>query len=543
MSGNAGLRGYYFQMLAGLLESLTDGSWEMIEIEPNTMDDKVDIKWAYPDRIRAVQVKSSINNFEKSKIISWICELVRDARSEYAEFDMPIEYNLYLIGTTDRNANNWISELRGRRLKIEEGSPLKEIENEIYNVEITQKNFDLEELQAISFKHMHQYLERSGKSSSSQDIEALCSVIVDELMKITVQRKQLTKSMFENLVKKCLNNGEYEIATSRQVSELSVVFYEKERVSESDKMNGIIFDKFTLHEEFFEKAKNNLQKVKNIKIPKGTEKQLESNMYDLITIDIKRIESIKMLSLKHFKTELSEEDFYIGNLYKSRLTDLLRNIPGFTSTNDGLEGTDEQKSKYYALKNVYKYLTSFDSLKKYNEYLKTCYPLPLILKNKGRIADEDIRVSLKFPPKAKVITPENMERPKVFLNRFIDDDSAFNELITQPRDFEVLEYEGPSYDIPVVEPNIRAVTLRPIEYDARDFVIHLNNLFQFKHSIEEEQDIVQYEFEKLNPSCKMAFPTYLFVRTDEDLDITFIITSKNGQRVEGTLHWIHPKNS
>jgi len=541
MSGNAGLRGYYFQILAGLLESLTDGSWEMIEIEPNTMDDKVDVKWVYSDRIRAVQVKSSINNFERSKIISWICELVRDARSEYAEFDMPIEYNLYLIGTTERNANKWISDLRGRRLKIEEGSPLKEIENEIYNVEVTQKNFDLEELQAISFKRMHQYLERSGKSASSQDIEALCSVIVDELMKITVQRKHLTKSMFENLVNKFLDSGEYGISTLKQISELSLSFYEKGKVPESITMNGIVFDKKGFYQSYLNKAKLSLFKFKELKIPQVTENQsklfsLNSNLSIPVEVDLEEVNHIKDLALKFLDVNLEEEDFYFGNLRKS----LVQYNPLLVGSNsDILEGTEDEKTKYTTMEKAYYYLMCCKVMSDFfNDYLSTCYPLPLILKNTGVIADEDIKVTLKFPASAHVITSRNMRVPhELLIEDFINDDSVFNNLIVPARDSEINQYEGDNIRIAPIKMN----SFFKASYTAEDFIDHLDYLFEFKYYNEEEQDIVQYEFKKLNPSCKMAFPTYLMVQTEENMNIKYAITSKNGQRIEGTLHWVHPK--
>jgi hypothetical protein len=41
----------------------------------------------------------------------------------------------------------------------------------------------------------------------------------------------------------------------------------------------------------------------------------------------------------------------------------------------------------------------------------------------------------------------------------------------------------------------------------------------------------------------MAFPTFLLVQTDKDMNIEYTITSKHLSRpIEGTLNWLHPDN-
>lgn len=592
MSGSAGIRGYYYQVLAGLLESVEDDSWESIKIEPSTKEDKVDIEWVFRDSIRAVQVKSSINNFQRGMLINWVYTLVKDARSAYEMFDVPINYTLYLIGTTDRNADTWISDLRGGRLEIKDGDKLKEIESELSNVEVKKQSFDSENLEALAYVGMQEYLERNGKSGKLENIKTLCSVIVSELLKFTMQGRPLTKALFLQLINKHINSGEYGINTIRKdASELSLVFFEKGKVSESSTMLGIQLNDIKLLNYYYNEAMGSLQKARGIKLPRPKLEEEASegqpsvqdikNKNTIVDPKIKEMfaelsESIKditevtkplsewsknnplsnivtkdgyipvkmsdediaemiELSKSILGIELTDEDFYFGGLEK-RLFPTQRMFGGPVNVP---RGTDEENNKYSAVKNAYSSLLCYKYLQKYNEYLRTVYPLPIIIKNTGSLADEEIQVTLKFPPTARVVTPLRMKSPlEPFIEDFITDSDILDELIKPIRDHTVMEYEGMGFRMPVL-PKVK-LPYEQVVYTDKDFVNHLNYLFEYEHFEDENQDIVQYEFKSLNPFRKMVFPTFLLVETDTSMEVVYMITSKNMRMpVEGTLHWVH----
>ncbi|HBG2228611.1 TPA: hypothetical protein KPW89_003827, partial [Clostridioides difficile] len=102
MSGQSALRGYVYQGLALIIESLEDKNWTHIALEFPTEQDKVDIA-LFKDStlIKVIQVKSSINLFNKEDIKKWIRELIDDESSSK-------EYKLYLIGQCRNNANIFI---------------------------------------------------------------------------------------------------------------------------------------------------------------------------------------------------------------------------------------------------------------------------------------------------------------------------------------------------------------------------------------------------------------------------------------------------
>ena len=90
--GQAAIRGFLVQTLIALLEGLEDGkNWQSVALEPNIESDKVDILWKYPDRSKAVQVKSSRNPFKRADVERWAAELESWREAE--------EYELVLVGT------------------------------------------------------------------------------------------------------------------------------------------------------------------------------------------------------------------------------------------------------------------------------------------------------------------------------------------------------------------------------------------------------------------------------------------------------------
>ncbi|WP_368895077.1 hypothetical protein [Priestia megaterium] len=591
MSGNAGIRGYYYQVLAGLLESVIDESWESIKIEPTTEDDKVDIEWVFADSIRTVQVKSSVNNFERGMLIDWIHKLVKDASSTYEMFGLPITYTLYLIGTTDRNADKWISDLRGGRLEIEEGSKLKEIESELEKVTIIKQSFNIESLQALAYQHMQEYLERNGKQTKLENIKTLCNVIVGELLSFTMKGRPMVKALFLKLVNKHIESGEFAITPiTKALPELSLKFYEKAKVQEADRMLGIVLEDTSLLNKLRTDALKDIHTAKAIKLPilepeedntnvatsyKNMEEseatgakvvqEVPKTLKEILGIENadnnallsklstdnifgnghipvrmpdKDIEEIKKLSKNIVDITLTNDDFYFGDLKKREFPIQLmfgkdRNIP---------KGTDEEIKKYYAIESAHTNLLSYQFLKEYNDYLLTCYPLPIIIRNTGAVADEEIQVTMKFPQHARIVTPLSMKAPpEPFIEDFINDKSVFNDLITPPRDHRVREYEGMKLRLPV-RPKIQ-MPYEAFAYTSKDFVDHLEYLFNYNYFHEEDKDIVQYNFKALHPSCKMAFPTFLLVQSDVDIDIEYQITSKYlSTPIGGNLHWLHPNN-
>lgn len=95
MGGQAAIRGFLLQTLISLLEILDDDhSWETITVEPDVGNDKVDILLEYSDSIKAIQVKSSINQISISTARKWANEL----KNSVPNSTKKVVYILQLIG-------------------------------------------------------------------------------------------------------------------------------------------------------------------------------------------------------------------------------------------------------------------------------------------------------------------------------------------------------------------------------------------------------------------------------------------------------------
>lgn len=92
MSGSAGARGYLLQAIITLLDALQrDSTWESLTLEPNSLSEKVDIAWFYPEGIvKVTQVKSSQNQINLKQVKQWAGDLEKSFQAT--------SYELILIG-------------------------------------------------------------------------------------------------------------------------------------------------------------------------------------------------------------------------------------------------------------------------------------------------------------------------------------------------------------------------------------------------------------------------------------------------------------
>ena len=91
MAGREGARGYVYQAIIAVLNCLEEDSWDQIKVEPLTRHDKVDIILKKSGMVtKAIQVKSSVNKFERPEIENWLEDLCEDIESK--------KYELVLVG-------------------------------------------------------------------------------------------------------------------------------------------------------------------------------------------------------------------------------------------------------------------------------------------------------------------------------------------------------------------------------------------------------------------------------------------------------------
>lgn len=209
MGGKEASRGFLYQGFVSVLEALTDKSnWDKIYVEYPTSNDKVDIALERHNQIvKCIQVKSTINTFTKSDIITWLGDLIKDVESP--------EYKLFLIGQCNKSANTFIKSIEkyyGEVLDQEAISSLKGFDTDLLDhKKIHFKNlpFDIELLEGIVRYSLNKYTSDREHEMTLDQINLIASAAVNDQMISSTHGKGIDRNMFdEEMEKRILLVGE-----------------------------------------------------------------------------------------------------------------------------------------------------------------------------------------------------------------------------------------------------------------------------------------------------------------------------------------------
>ena len=180
--GQVGSRGYIFQAIIALIECLGRDDWDAIKNEPNTDEDKVDIMLYREDCtiLSAIQVKSSINEFERVDVKRWLESLKRDAGK--AE-----KVCLFLVGDYFApSCKNYIEENR----------------NEIKTVSFTN-------LQRESTMQLIDYIRNVGLGDRVRisDLELIDANLFSKNLKNSIEKYPVSREEFESAFQRAIPRG------------------------------------------------------------------------------------------------------------------------------------------------------------------------------------------------------------------------------------------------------------------------------------------------------------------------------------------------
>lgn len=161
MGGKEGSRGYYYQGIVAVLESLKRDDWDRIHIEFPTDGDKVDIALQRGDAVTdAIQVKSTVNSFSKGDVSTWIADIIKDYPCE--------RYKLILIGNCGVSAVDFISAVRKYQLKQLDKTAedtLRDFDTSLFDgriIEFKILPFDSEDLKSLAQNAFYKYVFKRG---------------------------------------------------------------------------------------------------------------------------------------------------------------------------------------------------------------------------------------------------------------------------------------------------------------------------------------------------------------------------------------------
>ncbi len=185
MGGKDGSRGYVYQGIVAVLESLAQTGWDKIYIEFPSEYDKVDIALAQGDKVvQAIQVKSSINTFSPRDLKQWIQDISHDFPCEH--------YKLVLIGQCSASALDFINSIA----KFQNGEIDKKVQNALSGfdtsifehavVHIQTLSNDLDSLQAIARDSLSKYLADEQPPLTYSRIDFIVkAMLTDQLLQST----------------------------------------------------------------------------------------------------------------------------------------------------------------------------------------------------------------------------------------------------------------------------------------------------------------------------------------------------------------------
>ena len=205
MGGKDGSRGYLYQTFASIFQALCLDNWDKIYVEYNSENDKVDIALERNgNAVKSIQVKSSVNSFDRSAIIEWTNDLIKDDIGA-------TECELFLIGHLAPSAikfknaivvlqenNNDKTKLGNEYLKALSNFDISIIKGKI--LRIMNYPFDLSILTDLLIASLLKYLSIKGFALMYDQLELIAKAIVTDNFLSSISNTGIEKSIFDSRI-------------------------------------------------------------------------------------------------------------------------------------------------------------------------------------------------------------------------------------------------------------------------------------------------------------------------------------------------------
>lgn len=556
MSGQESIRGYICQTVIAVLESLQK-DWKYICIEPDTDNDKVDIIWTDENKDEKIcQVKSSINDFGKTEILNYLLDL-------YNENSSAISFCVVLVGNSSSSTKKYFKQFKENTLDDfdEKYKNLYTIKDK---VRVDFYHLDLLTIKGAIISHIDRFLSLNQINVDYFTKELIYGGLISQFMFFSTSGKKNSKLQFENELLNWFKHN-YSKHLSKSNSELLLSFYHTGFAEFKDTISRVSIPDIS-DIKFIQKRKNELidiyNKVLNCEVKIEPKKdELNSPFGEFL-----KLPSISMnRSFPPYKNEpveisdydkkdmiqkaknaldldISNDFFEFGDLKETNNSQVF--IPW--NNNIILNGTDNEKNKkdtyddfYIKLENLYDLLKFWSKIHKFNF-------LPIVLKNDSKSYEKGLRIKLFFPKDVKILSPRDFPAPKRLdvLKEFNDTDNILIYFLKHQKDSKVDEY----YSNKMI----------PLSYDFETaYSIHMLSSVSEKRSMRKNQfykvleyfydfeifydnpknTILECEIDELSANEAIAFPSFIFYKSDNDFDIEYEINSKNlSKKINGILN-------
>lgn len=534
MSGRTAIRGFTYQTISSVIQSLSRNDWDFVNVEPDTTNDKVDILWERNDGKKfCQQVKSSINNFTKADIIKWVEQIIADVPE--AE-----KYELMLIGNMSTGTDEFIRMMNDKTSSI---SISQNIDRYKGRVKIDIIVFKLDFLESKIRDEVSRFLSAANYHLSHATIVMIAGGLIYQFFQFSVLGSRVSRDEFaEHLLGWVKSNYSRDLGLETRRSKFNILIYDKANRTFSDSIqpSKIHLDHKPFTNPFVSKVLELCRTVSAIDLPERTKVPPDytvltglasfSALGNLSDADVSsgRREFVTKKLKDWFRIEVKSNFFNVGNLKQGLMTLMM---PGM---GPGYSGTEQEKKKGNAIMDLYWELHPMNELRVLIDFLNEQYWICLIIENAGSSYDQELTVNLMIPNEVEIVTPSKFYIPddRDALDALIEGRFA-RQLLGIEADSLVKEYTfGPFMDIDAAGDLDLIYKLhggsKLLELKKDKFRYRLARMMDF----EAYNDMpgftqLRYKFDQLNPGIKLAFPSTLLFKAENDFVIGYEITTKH----------------
>lgn len=541
MGGRDSNRGYLLQTIIAVLTVLENQNCQSISIEPDDEDEKVDIKW-YDEQqnLSVIQVKSSINNFEKTQALNYLAQLIDGSPNAQA-------YNLTLIGNFLAETTKFFNHLKNAKQEEfkDKHACIYPMRNQITT---DLKALDLKAYEGHTQSLIHSFLSNKGYLAHHQIIELIAKAFSYQFSRFATEGKLISKATLEAQIIEWMQYNHPKEISSR-VQCLNLIFYSgggeipDKQMTDQLRLSDISEWKYTKKQ--IRKLEKLYTEIQAIDLPvRSTGDKSISPIQNAISGIFKQephqpagctdadINNISSLCKKYLNLSPEPSLFRVGNLQQTAKGGILWAV----HTGPTYVGTETEKQKQDLLDDLDYGLRAIDDLFKWWDKLKAYRIIPLVLQNEGDELNQEIDLQISLPKAVKLLNRNDFPLPdyQVNLEKLVELGGLVESAFVHHNDTNVNTYN--SRFIRPVDFKMPNILGSRTEDSKEYFSAIINYLFDYQPiSGPSDQTTFTCSFRSIKPGEKISLPAYLFVKHDEPFKISYQIRSNQCKGITGEL--------
>lgn len=193
MGGRDGARGYLYQAIISVIDSISDQKWLNVTLEPETNDEKIDILWEYPGGFKKVtQVKSTQGRIGKNKILDVLRLMINDVPEAK-------KYELVIVGDVT-NDGALLKQQFDQRDFATDDPIFIDFKNYINKIEIRVERSSIESFEAKIYKQVDKFLFTNNPIINPEIKEIFVKSLIYQFFFYSTEGKTLSRKDLNELL-------------------------------------------------------------------------------------------------------------------------------------------------------------------------------------------------------------------------------------------------------------------------------------------------------------------------------------------------------